>query len=84
MSVTHTKLTASGRLPVRLRIIDGIGPVLAARLVGRTGLATRFSTAAAYATYNGTAPVEISSADHRVHRMSRSSDHNAPTHGAAD
>ncbi|MEU6192054.1 hypothetical protein, partial [Nocardia sp. NPDC047038] len=27
-----------------------MGPVLAARLIGRTGLATRFATAAAYAT----------------------------------
>lgn len=58
----------------RLRTIDGIGPVLAARLIGRTGLATRFATAAAYATYNGTAPVEIASADRRIHRLSRYGD----------
>lgn len=43
----------------RLRRIDAIGPVLAARLIGRTGLATRFATAAAYATYNGTAPSDL-------------------------
>lgn len=55
----------------RLRTIDGIGPVLAARLIGRTGRATRFAAAAAYATYNGTAPIEIASADRRVHRLSR-------------
>ena len=69
----------------RLRTIDGIGPVLAARLIGRTGLATRFKTAAAYATYNGTAPVEISSADHRVHRLSRYGDRqlNAAIHTIA-
>ncbi|MDE1675408.1 transposase [Nocardia gipuzkoensis] len=47
----------------RLRELDGIGPVLAARLIGRTGLATRFATAAAYATCNGTAPIEIASAE---------------------
>ncbi|MGN2638373.1 IS110 family transposase [Nocardia takedensis] len=37
----------------RMRRIDGIGPVLAARLIGRTGPAPRFATTAEYATYNG-------------------------------
>ncbi|MET9031230.1 IS110 family transposase, partial [Nocardia sp. NPDC004168] len=58
----------------RLRELDGIGPVLAARLIGRTGLATGFATAAAYATHNGTAPIEIASADRQVHRLSRYGD----------
>ncbi|WP_067681853.1 IS110 family transposase [Nocardia miyunensis] len=58
----------------RLRDIDGVGPVLAARLIGRTGTPSRFPTAAAFATYNGTAPVEIASADHRVHRLNRFGD----------
>lgn len=57
-----------------LREVDGVGPVLAARLLGRTGRASRFPTAAAYATYNGTAPVEIASADHQRHRLSRYGD----------
>ncbi|WP_280242269.1 IS110 family transposase [Nocardia abscessus] len=69
----------------RLRTIDGIGPVLAARLIGRTGPATRFATAAAYATYNGTAPIEIASADRQVHRLSRYGDRqlNAALHTIA-
>lgn len=69
----------------RLRTIDGVGPVLAGRLIGRTGPATRFATAAAYATYNGTAPIEIASADHRVHRLSRYGDRqlNAAIHTIA-
>ncbi|MFC8529229.1 IS110 family transposase [Nocardia sp. NPDC057227] len=69
----------------RLRTIDGIGPVLAARLIGRTGSAARFPTAAAYATYTGTAPVEIASADRRVHRLSRYGDRqlNAAIHTIA-
>jgi transposase len=41
----------------RLREIDGVGPVLAARLLGRTGSPKRFASAAAYANYTGTAPV---------------------------
>lgn len=52
----------------------GIGPVMAARLVGRVGRASRFATAAAFASYTGTAPVEIASADRARHRLSRSGD----------
>ena len=52
----------------------GIGPVLAGRLLARTGRPTRFPTAAAYANYSGTAPVEIASADKARHRLSRTGD----------
>jgi transposase len=58
----------------RLREIDGIGPVLAARLLGRTGPPSRFTSAAAYANYTGTAPVQIASADSSRHRLSRYGD----------
>jgi transposase len=58
----------------RLREIDGVGPVLAARLLGRTGHAARFATEAAYANYSGTAPVQIASAESNRHRLSRSGD----------
>jgi transposase len=57
-----------------LREIDGVGTVLAARLLGRTGHATRFASAAAYANYTGTAPIQIASADSSRHRLSRSGD----------
>nr|WP_241769570.1 transposase [Rhodococcus opacus] len=53
----------------RLREVDGIGAVTAARLIGRTGLASRFPTSAAYANYNGSAPVQIASADTDRHRL---------------
>ena len=55
----------------RLPTIDGVGPVVAARLLGRTDTASRFPTAAAFASYCGTAPIEISSADKTRHRLSR-------------
>ncbi len=60
----------------RLREIDGVGPVLAARLLGRTGSPGRFASAAAYANYTGTAPVQIASADsiRAQHRLSRYGD----------
>lgn len=58
----------------RLVTIDGVGPVVAARLLGRTGTASRFTSAAAFASYCGTAPIEISSADKTRHRLSRHGD----------
>ena len=58
----------------RLREIDGVGPVLAARLLGRTDSPQRFASPAAYANYTGTAPVRIASADSSQHRLSRYGD----------
>jgi transposase len=51
--------------------IYGIGPVLAAMLIGYSGDITRFADRDAYAAYNGTAPVEFSSAGRTVHRLSQ-------------
>ena len=62
---------ASGSL---LMDTPGIGPVMAARLIGRTGRAHRFPTSASFANYAGAAPVEIASADKARHRLSRSGD----------
>ncbi|GAB3390440.1 MULTISPECIES: IS110 family RNA-guided transposase [Amycolatopsis] len=58
----------------RLTDIAGVGPVVAARLLGRTSLASRFPTAAAFAVYTGVAPIEIASADKARHRLSRQGD----------
>lgn len=52
----------------------GIGIITAARLLARTGHPSRFPTPAAFANYTGTAPVEIASADHQRHRLSRRGD----------
>lgn len=57
-----------------LRQIDGVGPVLAARLLGRTGSPRRFTSAAAYANYTGTSPIQLASADSSRHRLSRHGD----------
>lgn len=51
--------------------IRGVGPVLAAKLVGHTSAVTRFPTRHHYASYCGTAPIEASSGDRRRHRLSR-------------
>ena len=62
-----TAVAASG---TSLTDVFGIGPVLAAMLIGFTGDVTRFPSRDRYAAYNGTAPVEFSSAGRVVHRLS--------------
>ena len=49
----------------------GIGPIIAAALIGYTGDIARFSDRDRYAAYNGTAPVEFSSGGRTVHRLSQ-------------
>lgn len=58
----------------RLPEVDGIGPVIAAKLLGRTRGITRFPTASAFANYAGVAPVEVASADRARHRLPRGGD----------
>ena len=50
--------------------VYGVGPVVAAFLIGYTGDPTRFASADHYAAYNGTAPVEYSSGGKTKHRLS--------------
>jgi transposase len=58
----------------RLPEVAGIGPVVAARIVGRVGDAARFPTAAAFASYAGVAPIEVATGNQSRHRLSRSGD----------
>jgi transposase len=48
-----------------------VGPIVACLVLGYTGDVTRFADRHHFAAYNGTAPVEMSSAGRRVHRLSR-------------
>jgi transposase len=50
--------------------IFGIGPILAARIIGTVGSVVRFPTKAHFASYSGTAPVEASSGAVVRHRLS--------------
>jgi transposase len=61
-------VTASG---TSLTDIFGVGPILAATIIGYTGDVNRFPTAGHFAAYNGTAPIEFSSSGHTAHRLSR-------------
>jgi transposase len=50
--------------------IYGIGPMIAAELIGYSGDVRRFANRDAYASYDGMAPVEFSSGGRTVHRVS--------------
>jgi transposase len=57
-----------------LTTLDGVGPVVAARLLGRTRRASRFPSASAFATYAGVAPIEVASGERARHRLPRGGD----------
>ena len=63
----EAEVEASG---TTLTEIFGIGPILAARIIGTVGNVSRFPTKAHFASYSGTAPVEASSGEVVRHRLS--------------
>jgi transposase len=52
----------------------GIGPVLAGKILARVGPINRFRSEAAFASFTGTAPIEVSSGEVVRHRLSRAGD----------
>lgn len=51
--------------------IFGVGPIVAAIVIGYVGDVARFETRDRFAAYNGTAPIEVSSGARKIHRLSR-------------
>jgi transposase len=49
--------------------INGVGPIVAAFLIGHSGDMARFKNRDHYASYNGTAPIEASSGPKARHRL---------------
>jgi transposase len=63
----EAEVQASGTTLIQ---IFGIGPILAARIIGTVGDVMRFPTKAHFASYAGTAPLEASSGEVVRHRLS--------------
>jgi transposase len=63
----EAEVEASG---TTLTEIFGVGPILAATILGTVGDVARFPTKAHFASYSGTAPVEASSGEVVRHRLS--------------
>ena len=71
LQASHKRIkTAVAASSTTVTDLFGIGPIIAAMLIGFTGDVGRFRDRDHYAAYNGTAPVEFSSGGRTVHRVS--------------
>jgi transposase len=57
--------------PTTLLGINGVGPINAAKILAETGDVRRFPSRHHFASYTGTAPVDVSSGDNNRHRLNR-------------
>ena len=64
----RTAVRASG---TSVTAIYGVGPIHAGTIIGYSGDIRRFANRDAYASFNGTAPIEYSSGGRVVHWLSR-------------
>ena len=68
---TRKKLAAAVRASgTSLTQVFGVGPVIAGTVIGDIGDVSRFPGRDHFASYNGTAPVEVSSGNRKIHRLS--------------
>ena len=51
--------------------VFGVGPVIAATVIGDVRDVSRFAGRDCFAAYNGTAPIEVSSGNRKIYRLSR-------------
>jgi transposase len=54
-----------------LTTLYGVGPLIAGRILAEAGDVGRFATKDKFASYNGTAPIDVSSGEQVRHRLSR-------------
>jgi transposase len=72
VSDSRTRISAAvAASGTTLTDIFGVGPIVAAMLIGYSGDPLRFATASRYAAYTGCAPIEFSSGGRTTHRLSR-------------
>ena len=68
---TRKKLAAAVKASgTTLTEVFGVGPVIAGTIIGDIADVSRFPGRDHFASYNGTAPVEVSSGNRKVHRLS--------------
>jgi transposase len=66
------RLTAAVRASgTTITEVFGVGPVIAATMIGYVADGSRFPTRDRFAAYNGTAPIEVSSGNRNIYRLSR-------------
>ena len=68
---TRKKLAVAVRAcGTSLTEVFGVGPVIAATVIGDVRDVSRFASRDRFAAYDGTAPIEVSSGNRKVHRLS--------------
>src|SRR6266436_6325982 len=68
---TRKKLAAAVKSSgTTLTEVFGVGPVIAGTIIGDVADVSRFPGRDHFAAYHGTAPVEVSSGNHKIHRLS--------------
>jgi transposase len=68
---TRNKLAAAVKSSgTTLTEVFGVGPVIAGTIIGDVADVSRFPGRDHFASYNGTAPVEVSSGNRKIHRLS--------------
>ena len=68
---TKKKLAAAVRASgTTLTQVFGVGPVIAGTIIGDVADGSRLPSRDHFAAYNGTAPVEVSSGNRKIHRLS--------------
>ena len=69
---TKKKLAVAVRASgTSVTVLFGVGPVIAATVIGDVRDVSRFASRDRFAAYDGTAPIEVSSGNRKVHRLSR-------------
>jgi transposase len=69
---TKKRLTVAVRASgTTITEVFGVGPVIAATMIGYVADASRFPARDRFAAYNGTAPIEVSSGNRKIYRLSR-------------
>ena len=72
LRATRARLAAAVKAcGTSLTELFGVGPVIAALVIGDVDDIARFPTRDAFASYNGTAPIEVSSGSRVIHRLSQ-------------
>ena len=72
MREAKKKLTAAVRASgTSLTEVFGVGPIVAATVIGEVRDMSRFADRDHFAAYNGTAPIEVSSGRRKIYRLSR-------------
>jgi transposase len=71
MRESKKKLAAAVRASgTSLTELFGVGPVVAATVIGDAADVSRFASRDHFAAYNGTAPIEVSSGNRKIYRLS--------------